>query len=41
MVVFLDSVKKAATDFLTTKSVVVTGVLQETQGRGSTIGTHP
>src|ERR1017187_5271614 len=41
MVVFLDSIKKDATDFLTTKRVVVTGVLKETKGHGSNIGTHP
>jgi|GEM_PF-3833007 hypothetical protein len=41
MVVFLDSIKKDATDFLTTKRVVVTGVLKATKGHGSNIGTHP
>jgi hypothetical protein len=40
MVVFLDSIKKAANDFLSTKRVVVTGVSRKPKGRGSNIGTH-
>jgi predicted CoA-binding protein len=37
MVVVMDTIKKAATDFLATKRVAVTGVSRNPEGHGSNV----